>query len=153
MKDMIMNLPDQLNNDLKTALKSGDKVQAQTIRSLKSALKYAEIESQGALDEATMLGVIAKQAKQRRDAIEEFRKGGRDDLVANETAELAILERYLPAQLSADNIEARLKEIIAEMDVTDMKGMGQVMSRAMAEFKGQADGKVVNQIVRQLLSG
>lgn len=147
-----MSVQEQLNADLKTALKSGDKLRAQTIRGLKSALKYAEIEATRALDEAEVMAVLAKQAKQRRDSIEQFQQGGRQDLVAQETAELALLEAYLPAQMAAEEVEAKIKEIIAELGVTDTKGMGQVMGRAMAELKGKADGKVVNQIVRQLLS-
>lgn len=147
-----MNLKDQLNEELKEAMRGGDKLKAQTIRSLKSAIKYAEIEAGQTLEGEALLAVIVKQAKQRRDAITEFEKAGRDDLVQNEAAELAILEKYLPAQLSEAEIEAKIKAIIAELGVTDQKGMGQVMSRAMAELKGQADGKVVNQVTRKLLS-
>lgn len=147
-----MNLLDQINNDLNDALKSGDKVRAQTLRGLKSAIKYAEIEAGGELDEQSLDAVVAKQAKQRRDSMAEFEKGGRSDLVENEAAELAVLEKYLPAQMSEADIEARAKAVIDELGVNDMKGMGQVMSRLMADLKGQADGKVVNQIVRQLLS-
>ncbi|MCB0155488.1 MAG: GatB/YqeY domain-containing protein [Anaerolineae bacterium] len=147
-----MNLKDQLNEELKEAMRGGDKLKAQTIRSLKSAIKYAEIEAGQTLEGEALLAVIVKQAKQRRDAITEFEKAGRDDLVQNEAAELAILEKYLPAQLSEAEIEAKIKAIITELGVTDQKGMGQVMSRAMAELKGQADGKVVNQVTRKLLS-
>lgn len=147
-----MNLNDQLNEELKDAMRGGDKLKAQTIRSLKSAIKYAEIEAGQTLEGDALVGVVVKQAKQRRDAITEFEKAGRDDLVQNEAAELAILEKYLPAQLSEAEIEAKIKAIITELGVTDQKGMGQVMSRAMAELKGQADGKVVNQVTRKLLS-
>ena len=148
-----MSLLDQINNDLKDALKSGDKLRAQTIRGLKSAITYVEKgEGSSKLDDLGILEVIAKQAKQRRDSIAEFEKGGRDDLVQQEAAELAILESYLPEQMSEAEIEAKTKAVIAELGVTDMKGMGQVMSRLMADLKGQADGKVVNQIVRRLLS-
>jgi uncharacterized protein YqeY len=147
-----MSMQEQLDVDLRTALKSGDKLRAQTIRGLKSALKYAEIEATRPLDEAEVLAVITKQAKQRRDAIEQFQQGGREDLVMQESAELALLEAYLPAQMTTEEVEAKVKEIITALGVTDMKGMGQVMGQAMAELKGKADGKVVNQIVRQLLS-
>jgi uncharacterized protein YqeY len=148
----MMSMQEQLDVDLRTALKSGDKLRAQTIRGLKSALKYAEIEATRPLDEAEVLAVITKQAKQRRDAIEQFQQGGREDLVMQESAELALLEAYLPAQMTTEEVEAKVKEIITALGVTDMKGMGQVMGQAMAELKGKADGKVVNQIVRQLLS-
>jgi uncharacterized protein YqeY len=147
-----MSLKDQLNDDLKVAMKSGDKVRTQTLRTLKSAIRYAEIEARKELSEQDLLAVVVKQAKQRRDSIEEFKKGGRDDLVENETAELAILESYLPVQMSEAEIKAKAEAVIAQLGVTDMKGMGQVIKQLMVELKGQADGKVVNQIVRQLLS-
>jgi uncharacterized protein YqeY len=133
-------------------MKGGDKSRTVTLRTLKSAIKYAEIEARRELGEQDLFAVIAQQAKQRRESIEEFKKGRRDDLVEKETADLAILESYLPAQLSEEEIKAKAEAVIAELGVTDMKGMGQVMKQLMAELKGQADGKVVNQIVRQLLS-
>ena len=147
-----MSLKDQINDDLKTAMKSGDKTRTQTLRSLKSAIKYAEIEARADYDDPGILGVIAKQAKQRRESIAEFEKGGRADLVAQELAELTILEVYLPQQLSEEVIKAKAEAVIARLGVTDVKGMGQVMRELMAELQGQADGKVVNQVVRQLLS-
>ena len=147
-----MSLKDQLNDDLKESMRGGDKTRTQTLRTLKSAIRYAEIEVGNELDDPGVLGVIAQQAKQRRDSIAEFKKGGRDDLVEQESAELAILESYLPDQMSEAQIRAKAETVIAEQGVTDMKGMGQVMKQLMAELKGQADGKVVNQIVRELLS-
>jgi len=147
-----MGLIDQINNDLKEAMKSGDRFRTQTLRSLKSAIKYAEIEAGNELDDQSLLAVIAKEAKQRRDSIAEFEKGGRDDLVESESTELAILESYLPEQMSEDEIRTKAQTVIDELGIADMKGMGQVMKKLMAELKGQADGKVVNQIVRELLS-
>ena len=147
-----MTIKDQLNADLKEALKSGDKVRLETLRMLRSAIKYAEIEAGADLDDDGTLGVIGKQAKQRRDSIGEYKKARRFDLVEKEEAELTVLERYLPAQLSEDEIRARVQAIIASLNISDMKGMGQVMKAAMAELAGQADGKVVSQIVRQLLN-
>jgi hypothetical protein len=147
-----MGLLEQINADLKEALKSGDKFKATTIRTLKSAIKYAEIEAGGELDDTGIIGVITKQAKQRRDSIAEFKKANRTDLIENESAELAILEGYLPAQLSAEQIKEKAQAIIAELGVSDAKGMGQVMKRLMADLQGQADGKMVNSIVRQLLN-
>jgi len=147
-----MSLKEQVDQDLKDAMRSRDKFRTQTLRSLKSAIKYAEIEIGAELNDPDILTVIAKQAKQRRDSIAEFEKGGRADLVEKETGELDILESYLPAQLSEETIKEKAQAVIAELGVTDMKGMGQVMNRLMAELKGQADGKVVNQVVRQLLS-
>lgn len=147
-----MAIKDQINNDLKEAMKSGDKLRTETLRSLKSAIRYAEIETGSNLDDNAILGVVAKQAKQRRDSMAEFEKASRSDLVEKEAAELIILERYLPAQLSEAEIRVRAQAIIAQLGVTDIKGMGQVMKQLMADLQGQADGKVVNQIVRQLLS-
>ena len=147
-----MSLIDQLNNELKESMKSGNKFRTEVLRGLKSAIKYAQIEAGGELNDQDVEAVIAKQAKQRRDSIEEFKKGGREDLVEQETAELAILETYLPEQMSEDEIRATVKAAIAELGVTDMKGMGQVMKRVMADLQGQADGKIVNQIVRECLS-
>jgi uncharacterized protein YqeY len=147
-----MSLKEQIDNDLKQGIKSKDKLCTDTLRGLKSAIHYAEIEAGSGLDEAGVLTVIAKQAKQRRDSIAEFEKAKRADLVEKETAELAILEGYLPAQLSEEEIREKARSIISNLGVTDMTGLGQVMKQLMAELKGQADGKVVNQIVRQLLS-
>ncbi len=147
-----MSLKDQLNDDLKSAMKGGEKLRTETLRSLKSALKYAEIQAGYELDDAGVLTVIGQQAKQRRDSIVEFEKGHRADLIEKEAAELAILEKYLPAQLSEAEIEAKAKAVIAELGVTDAKGIGQVMKHLVAELKGQADGKIINQVVRRLLS-
>ncbi|MFQ5611337.1 MAG: GatB/YqeY domain-containing protein [Anaerolineae bacterium] len=148
-----MSLADQLMLDLKHALKEGDTTKKETLRLLRAAIKNAEIEWGRSLSEEEILGAIAKQAKQRRDSIAEFKKAGRTDLVDKESAELAVLKAYLPQQLSEAEIRARVEATIAELGVTDMKGMGQVMQRLMSELKGQADGKVVNQMVRAALSG
>lgn len=147
-----MSLKEQLDQDLKDAMRSHDKFRTQTLRSLKSAIKYAEIEAGAELNDPDIVAVIAKQAKQRRDSIAEFEKAGRIDLIEKENGELDILETYLPAQLSEEAIKEKAQAVIDELGVTDMKGMGQVMNRLMADLKGQADGKAVNQIVRQLLS-
>ncbi|MCB0213835.1 MAG: GatB/YqeY domain-containing protein [Anaerolineae bacterium] len=147
-----MPIKDQLDADLKNAMKSGDKALVSTLRSLKSALKYAEIDVGGSLSEDDAIAVFGKQAKQRRDSIAEFQKAGRTDLVEQEQTELSVIETYLPAQLSEDEIRARVQAVIAEQGVTDVKGMGLVMKHVMADLKGQADGKVVNKIVRELLA-
>jgi uncharacterized protein YqeY len=104
------------------------------------------------LTDQDVLAIIAKQIKQRRDSAAEFAKGGRPDLVAQEEAEIAVLLPYLPAQLDDAAIRARAEAVIAELGVTDLKGMGPVMKRLSAELRGQADGQTVNRIVRELLS-
>jgi uncharacterized protein YqeY len=147
-----MSLKDQLNEDLKNSLKGGEKLRTETLRSLKSAIKYAEIEVGHDLDDQEVMSVITHQAKQRRDSIAEFEKAKRVDLIEKETAELAILTHYLPAQLSEAEIESRAQVVIAELGVTDAKGLGLVMKRLTTELKGQADGKVINQVVRRLLN-
>ncbi len=147
-----MNLKEQLNNDLKEAMKGREKVKTNTLRNLRAAMRYAEIDSGAELDDAGVLDVIAKQAKQHRDSITEYSKAGRTDLVDEEAAELVILEHYLPAQLSEVEIKEKAQVIINQLGVTDMKGVGLVMKQLMVDLKGQADGKVVSQVVRQILT-
>ncbi len=146
-----MDIKTQLTNDLKEAMKSGDAVRKETVRLLRGAIKNAEIDAGHPFSDEEALAVIAKQAKQRRDSIEQYKQANRADLVAEEEAELAVIESYLPAQLSDEEITARAQAVIAELGVTDMKGMGQVMKRLSAELKGVADGKRISQIVRGLL--
>ena len=147
-----MSLLDQINSDIKTAMKARDKFRTETLRNLKSAIKYAEIDGNSELSDDDVLAVIAKQAKQRRDSITEFKKGNRADLIEKESAELSLLETYLPAQLSEDDLRDKAQAAITELGVSNIKGMGQVMKHLMPQLQGQADGKVVSQIVRQLLN-
>jgi len=147
-----MTLKEKLTADLKEAMKQGDAVRKETIRALRGAIRNAEIDRGRELTDAETLDVIARQAKQRRDSIEQYRKGNRPDLVEQEQRELAVIEAYLPRQLTDDEIAARVDAVIAELGVTDMKGMGAVMKRLTAELKGQADGKRISQVVRQRLS-
>jgi uncharacterized protein YqeY len=162
--------------DLKEAMRSGDETRKATIRLLRAAVGEAEIkkrsafvdsqhaegavvesldldEAQFALTDEEVLGVIQKQAKQRRDAIAEYQKAGRGDLVAAEQAELAIIEIYLPRQMTRDEIEVAVRKAADELGVSDMSGMGPLMKRVMAELKGKADGRLVSQVVREVLSG
>lgn len=148
-----MTIQKQINDDLKAAMKSKDKAQLETLRMLKSAIRYAELEAKSDLDSEAVMAVISKQVKQRRDSISQYEQAGRTDLVEKEASELAILEKYLPAQMSEADVKSRAEAIIAELNVTDRKGMGLVMKRLMADLKGQADGKLVSQVVQQLLSG
>ncbi len=147
-----MSLIEQINSDLKDSMKSGDKFRTETIRGLKSAIKYAEIEAGATLDDAGVLAVISKQAKQRRDSITEFQKANRTDLVEKEEAELALLETYLPVQLSAEEITAKAQAVIAQLGVSGPKAMGQVMKELVPQLQGRADGKLVSQVVRDLLN-
>jgi uncharacterized protein YqeY len=108
--------------------------------------------AQVTLTDEEVLAVIQHQAKQRRDSIAEFKKAGRDDLVAVEEAELAIIDNYLPRQMSQDEIEVAVRRAAADLGVSNMSGMGPLMKYLMAELKGRADGRLVNQVVREVLS-
>ena len=148
-----MGLREQLMADLKDAMRSGDEVRKSTIRMVRAAMVNAE-KAEGAtkLTEADIQQVIAQQAKQRRDAILEFEKGGREDLAEKERAELEVLMQYLPRQLTEEEIETEARAKIAEVGATSMAQFGDVMRSLMAEFGDRADGRLVNQVVRRLLS-
>jgi uncharacterized protein YqeY len=153
-----MGLREQLTDDLKEAMRSKDDTRKRTVRSIIAAMKKAETEldSNGArvvLDDPGILGIISKQAKQRQESIEAFQAGGRQDLVDREQAELAILESYLPQQLTQAEIEEEARQVIAETGASSPRDIGTVMRPLMARLKGRADGRLVNQVVRELLSG
>lgn len=150
-----MTLEERLDADLKDAMRSGDAVRKLAIRSAKTAITEAKVfgTEHRALTDEDVLRILQKQVKQRRDSVTEFTKGGRMDLVAKEEAEIAVLEKYLPQQMSEDEIRKRAQAAIAELGVADQKGMGPVMKRLTADLRGQADGAIVSRIVRELLSG
>ena len=152
-----MSLIDQLPEDLKQAMKAKDRVRLRTIRSLRAALKEKEIEErtegEAHLSEEQVLAVVQKQAKQRREAIIQYEQAGRDDLVAKEREELEIIEAYLPKQLGDDEIRRVLQEIVTTTGASSMRDMGKVMGAAMQQLKGRADGRRINEIARELLSG
>jgi uncharacterized protein len=149
-------LTDRLNNDLKDAMRSKDKVRLRTIRSLRAALLEKEISERqgerGVLDNETAITVLQKQAKQRRDALEQYTSAGREDLAAIEREELAVIESYLPEQLSEDEIRKEVESVIARTGGSGMKDMGKVMGPAMGALRGKADGRKVQQIVKELLN-
>ncbi len=147
-----MTIQETLTNDLKIAMKNGDTTRKETVRLLRGAIRNVEIDSRHMLDNDEALAVIAKQAKQRRDSIEQYRQANRPDLAAAEQAELDIIAQYLPRQLSDDEITAHAQAVIAKLGVSDVKGMGQVMKQLSTELKGVADGKRISQIVRGLLN-
>lgn len=150
-----MTLEERLDADLKDAMRSGDTVRKLAIRAVKTAITEAKVAGaqQRALTDEDVLNIIIKQVKQRRDSIAEFTKGGRSDLVANEEAEIAVLEVYLPRQLDEAAVRERARAVIAELGVTDVKGLGPVMKRLTTELRGQADGQLINRVVRELLAG
>jgi uncharacterized protein YqeY len=148
-----MNLKDRLTEDLRQAMRQGDERRKSTIRLVRAAITNAEIERGQDLGEDEVLAIIAKQAKQRRESVAEFAKAGRQDLVDQEEEELQILLSYLPAQMSRDEIEVAAQQVIAEVGATSMAQMGEVMRQLMSQLKGKADGSLVNQVVREILTG
>jgi uncharacterized protein YqeY len=148
-----MTLEERLDADLKDAMRSGDTTRKLAIRAVKTAITEAKVSGTEAktLSDADVLAIITKQVKQRRDSIIEYTKGGRPDLVVQEEAEIAVLEVYLPRQLSEAEIRARAQAVIAELGVTDMKGFGPVMKRLSADLRGIADGQIINRVARELL--
>ena len=148
-----MNMQDTINQDLITAMKSGDEVKKTTLRSVKAAVTLAEKEEDGQpLSDDEVIAIIRKQARQRQDSIDAYQQGGRLDLVAAEQAELAVLESYLPALMSEEDVRTQAQAVIDEVDATSMRDMGMIMGRLMPALKGRADGRLVNQVVRELLA-
>lgn len=148
-----MGLNERLTEDMKAAMKAGTagKARLDTIRFLKAALKNAEIDKKAPLSDDEVLGIIQKQVKQLRDSIVEFEKGGREDLMAKAQAEVTVLVDYLPQQMTEAEIRALATQIVAEVGAQGPKDMGKVMGPLVARTKGRADGKLVNQIVKELL--
>lgn len=149
-----MGLNEQLLEDMKAAMKAGEpgKRRLETIRFLRSALKNAEIDKRAPLTEEEILGMVLKQVKQLRDSADEFQKAGRDDLVEKAQAEIVILSDYLPQQMTEEELRELARSVINKVGATGPKDMGKVMGPIVAATRGRADGKLVNQIVRELLS-
>jgi len=145
-------LKQKLNDDLRQALREGNKPKVSAIRLLLSAIKNAEIARIGTLEEADIFGVIAKEVRQRQESIEAFKKGSRADLVSQEEAEMAVLQSYLPKQMGRDEIIAEARKIIAEVGATGPGDKGKVMPKLIAALKGKADGREINAVVTELLS-
>lgn len=146
-----MTLKERLMDDLKEAMKEKDKLRKSVITLVRSAIKQYEVDHRVELDDEGILDIMAKQVKQKRDAIEEFTKGQREDLVDEAKAEIEVLMEYLPQQLTEDEITQIVSQTVDEVGANSMKDMGKLMSVLMPKFKGRADGKVVNKIVRQFL--
>ncbi len=148
-----MSLKEKLTADMKEAMKAREEGRQRlgVIRLVRGAIRQQEIDGQRELDDEAVLSVISKEVKQRRDAIEEFQKGGRDDLVRQNEAEIAILVEYLPQQMTEDEVRSAVQEAIAATGASTPKDMGKVMKELMPKVKGRADGKLVNQIVRERL--
>lgn len=148
---------DRLNEDLKQAMREKDKVRLRTLRSLRAALKNKQIEqrengSDTVMSEQDQLSVVRKQANQRKDSIEQYQDAGRDDLVQKEKEELAILNEYMPAEMSDEELRQTLQQIIDDVGAESMADMGPVMGRAMDTLRGRVDGGRVQETVKELLS-
>ncbi|MFH2054518.1 MAG: GatB/YqeY domain-containing protein [bacterium] len=147
-----MAMLDRLNTDLIQAMKSGQRERADLIRHLKSDIKYREIEKREALTEDDIIKVLASAAKRRRESIEQFARGGREDLVARERAQLELIEGYLPQALSEAELTAIVEKAIADSGAAGPADMGKVMKLLMPEVGGRADGKLVSRLVQARLA-
>jgi uncharacterized protein YqeY len=146
-----MALKEQLNEEMKQAMKAKDKNRLSAIRMVRGAVRDKEINSQVELDDDGVLEVIASQIKKRKDALEQLSKSNRDDLVDAEMEQINTLQAFLPAQLSQDEIEAVVTGAIEELGATSMRDMGRVMGKLVPQLRGKADNSIVSQIVRQKL--
>lgn len=142
----------RLAEDLKGAMKSGDRLKTSVIRLLGSLIKNREIEKRGELDDQETIQAVVASCKLRKEAIEQYVKGGRNDLAAKEEAELKLLESYLPPPFSPEELRQKVDEAILASSAASLKDMGRVMALLMPEIAGRADGKVASQMVREALS-
>jgi uncharacterized protein YqeY len=145
-------LKETLDADLKSAMREKQQLKLSVIRMLKSAVKYREIEVMKPLDDAGVQQVIASEIKRRRDSVEQYRAGNRADLADKEEAEIAVLQAYLPEQLSEDQVRAKVDEVIARVGAKGPKDMGAVMKALLPEVQGKAEGKAVSELVKQKLA-
>ncbi|MCB0342064.1 MAG: GatB/YqeY domain-containing protein [Pseudobdellovibrionaceae bacterium] len=147
-----MSLKDQIMADVKSAMKEKDQERLNCLRFLQAAVKNREIEVRpNAISDDDVLGVIKKQVKQRQDSIEQYSKAGREDLEAKEKFELSVLEGYLPQQMSREQLEGVVTEVIAALGADSVKQMGAVMKEVIAKTKGAADNRVVSEVVKEKL--
>ena len=147
-----MGVEAKLLDDMKAAMKSGDKVAVETLRMIRSQLKNASIAKGKDLSEENVIDVLSKEAKKRKESLELFKQGGREDLAEKEQQELNIITSYLPAALSEDEVSGIIDKAIVEVGAQGMQDMGKVMGKVMPEVKGRADGKVVQELVKKKLS-
>jgi uncharacterized protein YqeY len=146
-----MGLREKIDSDVKEALKSGAKDKLSTLRMLNAALKNKQIDKRRPLSDDEVVETVRSLIKQRKDSIEQFAKGGRQDLVDKETAEAAVLEGYLPQQLSREEIESMVRDAIAQTGAQGAKDMGKVMKALIPVIGGRADGKLVSELVKHAL--
>lgn len=147
-----MSLKEQLKNDLKDAMRAKELVKRDSIRSINTMIKQIEVDERKELNDEDIIKLIQRGIKQREEAATQYKDAGRDDLVAVELEQVEIFKNYLPKQLSDEELESGMKEIIAEVGATSMKDMGKVMGNATKKFAGVADGKRINEMVKKLLN-
>lgn len=148
-----MDLREAFYSDYKTALKAGEKLKVSTLRLVLAECKNAEIAKKAPLSQEEVIAVLSREARKRREAIGEFTRGGRTDLVDKESIELSIIEAYLPDKVSEEEIRRMAEEVVRELGASSQKDLGKVMSELMPRLKGRADGGQVNLMVRQMLQG
>src|SRR5689334_10587253 len=147
-----MSLKDQITEDMKTAMRAKDAPRLLTIRGLMAAMKQREVDERITLDDAAIVSILDKLVKQRKDSIDQFTKGNRPDLVEKESAELAVLEGYLPQRMGGEQIAAEVAKIVAELGASGPGDMGKVMAAAKTRLAGQAEMAQVSAAVKQALS-
>jgi uncharacterized protein YqeY len=145
------SLKQKLSDDLKQAMRSGDTLKRGAIRMLMAAINNAEIARQAKLEDSDIFGVIAKEVRQHRESIEAFKQGNRQDLVDKEEAELAVLKGYLPQQMTRAEVIEAAQKVITEVGAAGPGDKGKVMSKLMAQLRGRADGREINEVVSELL--
>ncbi len=147
-----MSLKERIKNDIKEAMRAKENAKRDTLRNIQTMIKQVEIDERRELDDSEVEKILLKYAKQREDAMAQFRDGGREDLVAKEQAELDILSDYMPKQFSDDELKAALSEVIASVGAESMKDIGKVMGAAKAAIGSNADGSRINAMAKSLLS-
>ena len=147
-----MSIKDTMKADLITAMKAKEQAKVDCIRFTSAAIKKVEIDTRKDLDDAAVIGILMNLAKQRRDSIDQFRKGGREDLAVKEESELKIIQAYLPTQMSASELEAIVVEAIASTGAKGLKDMGGVMKAVMAKAAGKAEGGAISEMVKKKLA-
>ena len=147
-----MSLKQLLADDLKSAMKDKDNIKKNTVQMVRAAVLQVEKDKKVTLDDEGILEVIAKQLKQRKDSLPDYEKSGREDLIAELKAEMDVLMKYLPEQLTPDELSVFVKEAISQTGASSMKDMGKIMAYVMPKVKGRADGKMINELAKAMLS-
>ena len=146
-----MTMRDKLEDDIRQSMRGRNQARLDALRFLKSAVQAAEKTGGESLDDARMLDVIAKQVNDRRESIRMFQEGNRTDLVSKESAELQVLEEYMPPQMSREELESLIQDMVSQVGATSIRDKGKLMGRLMPQVKGKADGAIVNELATQIL--